>query len=155
MTTLERAQREAVVSEARSWLETPYHHLARVKGAGVDCAQLPIAVYAAAGLIPDFNPGVYAPQWFLHRDGEKYLEQVERFARCIGEYAQFSKGMILLNPGDFVVYKFGRCYAHGAIVVDWPIIIHAWRLGGKVGYGDASRGELATRPVKFYTVWGE
>lgn len=30
-------QRAAVVAEARSWIGTPYHNCADVKGAGVDC----------------------------------------------------------------------------------------------------------------------
>ena len=39
------AQRAAVVAEARSWIGTPYHHAADVKGHGVDCAMLLIRVY--------------------------------------------------------------------------------------------------------------
>ena len=30
-----------------------------------------------------------------------------------------------VQPGDFVVFRVGRCFAHGAIVIDWPRIIHA------------------------------
>ena len=153
MTDLELQQRRAVVNEAKSWLNTPYHHLARVKGAGADCAQLPIAVYSAAGLVPDFDPGNYVAQWFLHHDTEKYLEQVERFATLCGNYLNCREIVSNPLPGDFLVYKFGRTYSHGAIVIKWPLIIHAWRQGNKVCYGDASRGQLASRSVKIYTVW--
>ncbi|MDO6044547.1 hypothetical protein Q4P48_08410 [Neisseria gonorrhoeae] len=44
--------RARIVEEARSWLGTPYHHHAMVKGAGVDCAMLLVAVYGAVGLLP-------------------------------------------------------------------------------------------------------
>lgn len=36
--------RHLIVSKAREFLETPYHHQGRVKGAGVDCAGLVICV---------------------------------------------------------------------------------------------------------------
>ena len=39
MDKLELAQRLAVVAEAESWLGTPYHHEARIKGHGVDCVE--------------------------------------------------------------------------------------------------------------------
>ena len=34
------ALREAVVTEAKTWIGTPFHHAARIKGAGVDCLML-------------------------------------------------------------------------------------------------------------------
>jgi hypothetical protein len=39
------AAKRAQVQEALTWLGIPYHHHARVKGVGVDCAQLLCAVY--------------------------------------------------------------------------------------------------------------
>ena len=35
---------EDVVRQARTWLNTPYHHQGRLKGVGVDCAGLAIRV---------------------------------------------------------------------------------------------------------------
>ncbi len=66
-------QRKDVVAEARSWLGTPYHHAADVKGHGVDCAMLLVRVYC--DLRPDrtFDPRPYTRDWFLHRDEERYL----------------------------------------------------------------------------------
>ena len=66
-------EREAVVAEARQWLRTPYHHMGRVKGAGVDCATLLAEVYANAGVIPMVTIPFYPPDWHLHRDAERYL----------------------------------------------------------------------------------
>jgi cell wall-associated NlpC family hydrolase len=113
------AQRRAVVEEARSWLKTPYHHLGRVKGeqGGVDCATLLVEVYARAGVIPDFDIVYYPPDWFLHRSAERYLHYVTERAVEIPGPPQ---------PGDVVLFKFGRCFAHGGIVLDWPTIIHAY-----------------------------
>lgn len=139
--------REQVVREALSWERTPYHHRARVKGVGVDCAQLPIAVYSAVGLIPAIEPD-YSPQWMLHRDEEQYLGWVRRFAR---EIPRAEAG-----PGDFAIWKFGRCYSHGAIVLDLPHVLHALILGGGVTRGHVDRDEeLRSRPVLYFTLFGE
>jgi NlpC/P60 family putative phage cell wall peptidase len=142
---MSQSQREAVVAEARSWLRTPYHHLARVKGAGVDCAQLPLAVYEAAGVIPH-QEAAYAPQWHMHHEEELYVAFVERFAVEIAE-AQ-------VQPGDFAIWKFGKTFSHGAIVIDPPRVIHAW-----LGYGvteDAydQHEDLRKRPRRFFTIQG-
>ena len=45
------AMRDAVVAEAKTWLGTPWRHMQRIKGVGVDCANLPAAVYEACGVI--------------------------------------------------------------------------------------------------------
>ena len=46
------ALRESVVAEARTWLKTKFHHQARKKGVGVDCAMLSLEVGREAGVFP-------------------------------------------------------------------------------------------------------
>ena len=136
-------QRAAAVAEALSWQGTPYHHAARLKGVGVDCAMLPAAVYRTAGLIPDFTVAHYPPDWHLHRDVERYLDIVTRYAAEVPAPT---------GPGDFVLYRWGRCFAHGAIVIAWPEIVHAVIQVGVIrDRGDA--GRLADRPRRFFTLW--
>lgn len=110
--------REQVVKEAGTWLGTPYHSGARLKGVGVDCGQLLIAVYEAVGLLPtgDCEPGQYSPEWHLHRSEEKYLNWVKRY--CLATTQPL--------PGDIAVFQYGRCISHAGIVVKWPQIIHAY-----------------------------
>lgn len=141
----EQEARAAIVAEARSWLRTPYHHAARVKGAGVDCAQILVEVYSAAGVIERFDPGFYPSDWMLHRDEERYLETVRRFAHPVATPL----------PGDVAVYRFGRCVSHGAIVIEWPIIIHAYAKERNVCLGDGLAGDLGGRLAGFYSVFGE
>lgn len=43
--------RKELLAEAKSWVGTPYLHQACVKGVGVDCVNLIIAVGAATGLL--------------------------------------------------------------------------------------------------------
>jgi NlpC/P60 family putative phage cell wall peptidase len=137
-------RRGAVVAEAESWLRTPYHHMARVKGAGADCLTLFAEVYEKAGVIPHVEVPFYPPDWNLHRDAERYLEGIMRYAREIPYCPDISPA-----PGDVAIFKFGRCFAHGAIVVSWPRLIHAWHSAGVV-YADAKQGQLALRPVRIF-----
>lgn len=146
---IEAEQRRAVIAEARSWIGTPYHHMAQVRGAGVDCAMFPAAVYAAAGIIAPPEIGFYPPDWHLHRGAERYLERVVAYAAEIDAP----------EPGDFVLWRIGRAFAHGAIVVAWPRIVHPV-VGIGVIEDDGESPTLAygrqregRRPRKFFSPW--
>lgn len=127
------AWRERVIEEAKGWLRTPWVHRARVKGAGVDCAQLLIAVYSGAGVIEAFDTGEYPADWMLHREEERFLSWVKKFMSPIDSP----------QPADIVIWKYGRCFSHAAIVVDWPVVIHSFKKEGGVVWGNASQGDLA------------
>lgn len=140
------ALRRAIEAEARTWLGTPYHHQGAIRGAGVDCAMLLIEVYYACGLIPRIDPRPYPPDWHLHRDDERYLGWVARYARPV-EAPQ---------SGDVALYRFGRCVSHGAIVLTWPLVIHAHMREGAVVIADATRNADLTKPGRsagFFTLF--
>lgn len=141
----EAEERAAVIAEAATWLKTPYHHMGRLKGKGVDCAMILAEVYHA--VLPERVPALtvesYPMDWAMHRSAERYLSYVTRFAREIAP---------LPKPGDVVLYRWGRCLAHGAIVVAWPKVIHAMVRDG-VTYAEGDKGRLAGREMRFYTLW--
>jgi cell wall-associated NlpC family hydrolase len=137
MTEIE--ERQAVIAESRTWLRTPWHHEARRKGAGVDCANYLIGVYAACELVPEFQPEHYPSDWMLHRSEQKFLHYLLQYARPVAEG----------KPGDIAMFSFGRTDSHGAIVVAWPRIIHAYRPERGVVLTDVS-GALADRFAGFY-----
>ena len=138
----EADERKLVVQEALSWLRTPYHHMQRVKGAGVDCGQFLIAVYSATGVIRDIDTGYYAQQWASNQREERYLKWIERYACRVD----------VPLPGDIVVYLFGRCMSHGGVVVEWPSIVHSYvKLGCLLDHGD--KGNLEGRYHRFYSPW--
>lgn len=143
MTAEEQAQRQAVIDEARTWLRTPYHHMGDVKGVGVDCAMLLVRVYGAVGLVPaDLDPRPYPADWHMHRSDERYLGWVSQYGAVVQTPA----------PGDVAVYRFGRSYSHGAIVVDEATVIHSYLKRG-VELASMLHDPLADRPVTFYTLW--
>jgi NlpC/P60 family putative phage cell wall peptidase len=132
--------RAAVVEEAESWIGTPFHHAARVKGAGIDCLMLLAEVYERAGVAGHIDPPFYVPDWHLHRDAERYMEGLLRYTSPIDAP----------EPGDIALFRFGRTFSHGAIVTEWPRLVHAyWSIG--VVWGDANLFPLDCRPVRFFT----
>ena len=134
------AQRQAVIAEAESWIGTPFHHAARVKGAGVDCLMLLAEVYEHAGVTGRVEPPFYVPDWHLHRDAERYMVGLLGYAREIDAP----------GPGDVALFKFGRTFSHGTIVTSWPRLVHAyWAIG--VVWGDATLQPLKDREVRFFT----
>ena len=145
----EAETRAAIVADAMSWEGTPYLPHARLKGVGTDCAMLPACVFEAVGCIPKVDPE-YSQQWMLHRDEETYLAEIRKWAREIDEAE--------IQPGDLVVWKFGRTYSHSAIIIDPPIIIHAVIKAGAVVRADMNAEEdfkAGTRPRKFFSVFDE
>jgi NlpC/P60 family putative phage cell wall peptidase len=141
--------REAVVAEAKSWMGTPWHHQARVKGAGVDCANFVIAAYANSGTMPDITLkqlGNYPRDWHIHKTEERFLTFVPNFAVEITESE--------LKPGDLILFRIrsGRVFSHAAIVVDYPQGIHASLADGSVVLCDFDRDHNLTEcDRKFFT----
>ena len=140
----ENALRAGVVNEAEGWIGTPFHHAARVKGAGVDCLMLLAEVYQRAGVSDRIDPPFYVPDWHLHRDAERYMQGLLDYARPTDA----------AEPGDIALFRFGRTFSHGTIVTCWPRLIHAyWNIG--VVWGDATLHPLKDRPVRFFTPFAD
>lgn len=134
--------RTQIVAEALTWLKTPFHHMGRQKGAGVDCAQFLCAAFEAVGLVPHINLGYYPHDWHKHQDRPRFLE-------ILAQYADPIEGPAL--PGDVAMFKFGRHAAHGSIVVEWPLIVHAYSDERMVTLSDAATSSvLAERFAGFW-----
>ena len=138
----ELMQRLTVVEEALEWLNTPYHHHGRLKGVGVDCAMILAEGYQKCGIIEGYDPGFYPVDWHLHHDEERYLKGIEKFAAKVE----------LPLPGDVALFQFGRCVSHGAIVLSWPIVLHAYVREGVI-LEDASASRLGDRLRGFWSFW--
>jgi cell wall-associated NlpC family hydrolase len=142
------SQREAVIKEAKDWLKTPFHHEGRVKGAGVDCAQYLIDVYFTVGLIPDIRPEHYDFQWAMHQSEEKYLDELMKHGFEVESPEQAGKAGV-------VIWKVGRNFSHAAIIMDWPMVIHAAVSQGVVITNVAITESVKNRERKFFTLWDE
>ena len=116
--------RAAVVAAARAWIGTPYHVCADIKGVGCDCAMLLVRVFCDLRLVAPFDPRPYSSDWHLHRSEEVYL-------RLLLERAHEVEAP---EPGDVVLFRYGRCFSHGGIVtMSNPLtIVHAFASAGVV-----------------------
>ena len=135
--------RAAIVIEARRWIGTPYHPCADVRGAGVDCGMLIVRVFVDTLCCPPFDPRPYPPDWHLHRSEERYLGFVldNCRERPDGE---------AIEVGDIMVFRFGRCWAHGGIVTETaPLkIVHAFSPAGCVLEEEVARNGTLMAPAR-------
>lgn len=135
--------RDRIIEEAKRWIGAVWHHAACVPYVAADCGMILIDIYEKCGLLPQRpNVDMYPRDWALHRDEERYL------GVCQAHMQEVDAPL----PGDIAVWKIGRCFSHGAIVVDWPMIIHADVVDGVV-FADASTGHLSAREVKFFSLF--
>lgn len=116
---------DRIVTEAESWLRTPWKHAHDVKGFGIDCAMFLLRVYQGAGLVPaEIDPRPYPRDWYLHRGEERFL----------GWVTQYAERVEVGERGDVAMYTVGRLRAHGAVLVDETLMIHASRPSMMVEY---------------------
>jgi cell wall-associated NlpC family hydrolase len=145
----ERALRNAIIKEALSWVGTPYAQQAAVKGAAVDCVMLMVSAMVAGGILLPFDPRPYPPLFHLHRDDERYL----------GWLTAIGNEVASPQPGDFVLWKFGRVYSHGGVIIAPGVVCNASSLHRRCTTNDMGEAWLATmrqrgvtvaRPRKFF-----
>lgn len=122
-----------VVAEAREYLGTPFQHLGRRKGEGVDCVGLLTGVAQALG-VTSHDLGVYSP-WSTDDTLVRELD------KCLIPTAHLS-----YKPGMAVVFRIGRRQMHAGILAHHPsvndlcTIIHA--LSRRDGRGKVSEHTL-------------
>lgn len=143
----EKWGRPGVIAEARSWIGTPWHHMGRLKGIGVDCAMLLAEVYERAGVIGRVYVEPYPMQWHLHRDDERLMDIVNNYAHEIPQSEA--------RPGDMLLVQYGRAFSHAGVIVDGDglTVVHAVN-GSGVILEDISRvPAILSRSLKFYSCW--
>lgn len=143
------------MAAAQDYIGTPYHTEGRVKGAGVDCLTLLACAAEDAGMIERADIEHYPHDWHLHNGGERYV------AGLLQHTKEFPGPPL---PGDIALWRFGRTFSHGAIVIEWPRIVHAY-IGRTVCEENAEAamwlrfigengGETGKpRPIKYFTFW--
>lgn len=110
-------KREQIVAKAREYIDTPFHHEGRVKGAGVDCIGLLVGVAHELGIpVEDkLTYGKFGEGAYLRAALERCLDPVKGDPR----------------PGDLLLMQLGEEFhepQHMAIVTDIGIV-HAVNRG--------------------------
>jgi cell wall-associated NlpC family hydrolase len=98
--------RAEIISEARSWLGTPFQLQQRMKGVAVDCAGLVICVARALGIVAaDFDVKGYS-----RRPDGRLLELCDKHLIRVGQNE--------MQPGDVVVASVDADPQHMGILGD-------------------------------------
>lgn len=145
--------RAAFISEALSWLGTPFGDCADVKGPNgvVDCAMLLVRSAVDTGRFPAFDPRPYPPRWHLHKSEERFLNIIRD---DLG-----AKELETPQVGDVVLWQFGRCFSHGGVLINPNEVVHAFYVAGKVVISRLDEPILQhiiaelPRPVKYFSLW--
>lgn len=137
----EQVERLAVVKEALSWLNTPYHHMGRVKGVGVDCGMFIAEVFERCNKIPHIDFAYYPSDWGMHRSEEHYLKHMNIY------FEEVTRSPL---PGDVLLYRFGRCVSHGSVVIFNNTLIHSYINLGVV-LADRMQDDLKSREIACYS----
>lgn len=91
---------DAIVNAARSWLGTPYHHQAALKGVGCDCLGLVRGVYEELYGKPAETPPPYSRDWAEASAIETMLEAARRHLAEIDPRE--------VRRGDVVIFRLRR-----------------------------------------------
>lgn len=111
--------RTLIVTEARSWIGTPYRHQASLKGVGCDCLGLVRGVWrAVVGTEPERAPP-YAPDWAEATGDEALAQAADRHLIAVA-LDQFA-------PGDVLLFRWRASLPakHAAIVTASDKMVHA------------------------------
>lgn len=112
--------RDQIVAEARTWIDTPFHHQGRLKGVGVDCVGVIVEVAHALG-ISSYDTLDYAPNpnpQAMRAELEAHLDRID-FAAA--------------QPGDILWFRIELDPQHLGILTvagSEPWMVHAFHRRG-------------------------
>lgn len=112
--------RARIITEARSWIGTPYCHQASHKGAGCDCLGLVRGVWRDIyGDLPGKVPP-YTPNWAETSEAETLLNAARLYLRPVANEDA--------RPGDIVLFRMTAAAPckHIAILSGPTTMIHAY-----------------------------
>jgi NlpC/P60 family putative phage cell wall peptidase len=151
--------RAEIITEARSWLGTPFHHQGRVKKAGCDCIGMVLGALHNAGAQSRMLDEAGQPIPFTEFDRTDYSidPNSDRLKHTLDEHL-IEIPLEELLAGDVLLFKVIHLPQHVGIVGDHPSgglsLIHAYSPAGKVVEEVLAKGWLS-RVVAAYRVPSE
>ena len=114
---------EMLVAQARTWIDTPYHHAGRAKGHGVDCIGLVIGAARELGAVVPFDTTAYGRG-----------DNLALMTQGLMEFCAAYDTDVTLAPGDILIFRGGSILHHVAIYTgpEMGAMIHVYNTVGKV-----------------------
>lgn len=116
---------DALTTESRSWLGTPFRANAAIKGAGVCCHLFVAEVLMEVGAIPRQPFPKANPNHSIAQKNsliEAFMDSFDNVVRVEGEPL----------PGDILGFRIGGCTHHISLVLPAQKMIHAVRRYGVI-----------------------
>lgn len=109
----------AVVAAARTWIGTPYHHQASLKGVGADCLGLIRGVWRDLYGTEAERPPGYSRDWGEASGEETLIAAATRHL--------LPKSIAAAQPGDVIIFRMreGAVAKHAAVLATRAIPRHA------------------------------
>lgn len=119
-----------ITVQARTWLGTPFHHQARLKGKGCDCLGLIVGVVDELGLTDEIGRllSSYDEINYSKEPDGKYL--IQKLENILDEVNPSE-----IKAGDLALFKMGNNPQHLAIITDYQGslgMIHCYAQARKV-----------------------
>jgi NlpC/P60 family putative phage cell wall peptidase len=110
--------RRLVLSQAMSWIGTPYRHQGSTRGVGCDCLGLVRGVWRAVYQHEPPSPGPYAPDWAETAGTDRLMDAARKY--CV----ETEKAL----PGDLLVFRWRPQHTakHLGILVAEDRFLHAY-----------------------------
>ncbi len=112
-----------LVEVARSWLGTPFHPHAAIRGVGVDCVHLLAEIYRETGLFAGYELPRYTMGGGDHADVSLVISWLEAHPR----FRRIDLAFEALAAGDLVTFRLGRVAHHVGLVLGDRTFLHAIR----------------------------
>lgn len=116
---------EMLVEQARTWLETPYHHAGRVKGpqGGVDCIGLIVGAARELGVEVPSDTTAYGRG-----------DNLELMHTGLSEFCTVNDRDLSLRVGDIILFRGGPIVHHVSLYggPETNTMIHVYNSIGKV-----------------------
>lgn len=111
--------RERIVSEATSWIGTPYRHQASLKGVGCDCLGLIRGIWRALFSAEPEPMAAYTPDWAEASGEETLARAAQRHMREITPS--------IAEPGDILLFRWreGLPAKHAGVLIEPARFVHA------------------------------
>jgi cell wall-associated NlpC family hydrolase len=108
---------------AQSWLGTPFHPHAAIRGVGVDCVHLLAEICRE----PDLFAGYELPRYTMdggdHTDASQVLSWLEAHPR----FRRIDLASEALAAGDLITFRLGRVAHHVGPILSQKTFLHAIR----------------------------
>jgi len=128
---------ERFAAKARDWIGVPYVHRGTTRQ-GCDCTGLIIGCLQEMGYLAGYKLRYYPHDWNLHAMADDFIQHE---LSGVADLIPNNK----VKRGDILIFRFGKCPAHSAVLTSFPTFIHSIEAGRRVDVGSLRSSKWGRR----------